>query len=280
MKTTTYPSIRNAFNQIFLLLFLNITSGILVAIIINFNQNIYSELIENIAISITTILSYLIVFTIIQKKSQIYIRPLVNTTQLNTEVILSFLITLFGCMIIFSEIENVLNFILPMPEFLVTLFDNLMSQKNIIYSFIYISIIAPLFEEILFRGFIFKGFLRNFSPTKSILASSFLFGFVHLNPWQFTTAFLIGIFFAWIMLKTNSLLLPLLGHFLNNFIITFATRYPDVLTIPGFNTNFDSTTIFQPIWLDLLGVTLILSGLYFLFKIFSKRSLILDADPV
>ena len=50
-------------------------------------------------------------------------------------------------------------------------------------------IAAPVLEEMLFRGVILRGFLRQYSRTFAILWSAALFGIAHLNLYQFVTAF-------------------------------------------------------------------------------------------
>jgi hypothetical protein len=81
-----------------------------------------------------------------------------------------------------------------------------------VYSFVLLVIAAPVLEEILFRGIILDGLLKRYSPLKSILVSSFLFGIVHLNPWQFVAGFVIGIFAGWVYYQTHSLLASIIIH--------------------------------------------------------------------
>lgn len=78
-------------------------------------------------------------------------------------------------------------------------------------------IMAPLFEEIIFRGIIQKGLLNTgLKPWKAILISAILFGMVHGNPWQFVGAVLLGTVLGLVYYKTKSLLLPILLHAFNN----------------------------------------------------------------
>ncbi|HET6541346.1 MAG TPA: CPBP family intramembrane glutamic endopeptidase, partial [Chryseolinea sp.] len=58
----------------------------------------------------------------------------------------------------------------------------------------------------------------------SILISSALFGVVHLNPWQFISALIIGIFSGWVYYKTKNLTLSILIHFVNN-LAAFSSMY-------------------------------------------------------
>ncbi|WP_353097971.1 CPBP family intramembrane glutamic endopeptidase [Empedobacter brevis] len=83
--------------------------------------------------------------------------------------------------------------------------------------FIMVCILAPVFEEIIFRGIILKGMLNfNIKPTIAILINGFVFGCAHMNPWQFIGAGILGVIFGIVYYRTKSLFLPILLHFLNN----------------------------------------------------------------
>ncbi|WP_435524399.1 lysostaphin resistance A-like protein [Chryseobacterium indoltheticum] len=89
-------------------------------------------------------------------------------------------------------------------------------------------IMAPIFEEIIFRGIIQKGMINNGEkPWKAILLASVLFGLIHGNPWQFVGATLLGTVLGLVYYKTKSLLLPMLLHGFNNLcsaILIFYTK--------------------------------------------------------
>ncbi|MBY5958929.1 CPBP family intramembrane metalloprotease [Membranicola marinus] len=74
-------------------------------------------------------------------------------------------------------------------------------------------------------SFSLDGFLRLYSPKKAILYSSFLFGLVHMNPWQFITAMVGGVFMGWVYYRTKNLFLCILIHFVNNFIPSVASYF-------------------------------------------------------
>ncbi len=78
-------------------------------------------------------------------------------------------------------------------------------------------ILAPLFEEIIFRGIILRGFLVNYSPKFAIIVSAVLFGLVHGKPIQIIIALLTGLFLGWIYYKTKSLGTVMAMHFMANF---------------------------------------------------------------
>lgn len=77
---------------------------------------------------------------------------------------------------------------------------------------------APIIEEILFRGIVFRS-IRKVSPAwLAILLSSILFGAYHLNPVQAVYATFMGIVAGIIYEKKKNLMFPIFVHVANNFI--------------------------------------------------------------
>jgi membrane protease YdiL (CAAX protease family) len=119
---------------------------------------------------------------------------------------------------------------LHIPDFMKEMIEQFVSQKGV-FSFIAIVIAAPVIEEFIFRGIILDGLLKKYSPTKSILISSILFGIVHLNPWQFISALILGSFSAWVYYRTKKLTLSILIHSMNNLIGFLSFYLVDMETI-------------------------------------------------
>ncbi len=78
-------------------------------------------------------------------------------------------------------------------------------------------IIAPLAEEIFFRGIILHEYLKRYSPKKAIWVSAILFTVFHLNPWQAVFALPLGIWYAAMTLSTGSTLPGMVSHAIVNF---------------------------------------------------------------
>lgn len=83
-------------------------------------------------------------------------------------------------------------------------------------SFLSIVLIAPVFEEIAFRGILLHRWAQKWNVTKAIIFSSILFGIVHPEP---ISAVVFGAGMCVLYLKTHSLLIPILCHTLNNFVV-------------------------------------------------------------
>lgn len=97
---------------------------------------------------------------------------------------------------------------------------------------ILITLLAPLVEEIVFRGAIERSLLswHPFStrPWVAILLSAVFFGIAHLDPSQSIHAFLMGILLGWIYWRTGSILPGLIVHIVNNTsAYAISLFYPD-----------------------------------------------------
>lgn len=111
----------------------------------------------------------------------------------------------------------------PVNETLLNLYEGMKSQP--IPFFMMAVIAAPLLEELMFRGIILDGYLKNYKPEYAILVSAFLFGLIHGNLAQGIGAFALGALFGWIYWKTQSITPVVLLHFVNNGIAFVGTQY-------------------------------------------------------
>jgi len=126
-------------------------------------------------------------------------------------------------------------------------------------------IVAPLTEELLFRGLILRGLLRHYTTRTAIIASAVLFGVFHLNPWQFLGATVLGVLFAWIFVRTGSLYPCIFGHAFANGVPLIASVLK--VDIVGFTSELTGVE-FQPLWFDALGLVLSAVGLWRLRRYF------------
>ena len=118
-----------------------------------------------------------------------------------------------------------LSILIPIPEFVREIFA--MLEDKTVFTGIMVVAAGPFIEEVLFRGMILDGFLKRYSPWKSILWSSVIFGLFHLNPWQFIPAFILGVLMGYVYWKTRSLWLCIFIHFVNNGLSYLAMFFID-----------------------------------------------------
>ncbi len=129
-------------------------------------------------------------------------------------------------LIFFLFFLSFLNFLilknLPLKERIHPIVFLLFSLKNkflLFLLFIQITLLGPLSEEILFRGFIFNWLRSKFSFKVSAFFVSFIFAFLHFLPFQFLPIFFLSLFLSFIYEKTHNLLNCVFFHSLHNFII-------------------------------------------------------------
>lgn len=77
-------------------------------------------------------------------------------------------------------------------------------------------VVAPLFEEFLFRGIIYSQLSQSFGPWKAAFISAFLFAVVHVDIMATLPLFLLGVMFARLYEKTGTIWASFLCHLLWN----------------------------------------------------------------
>ena len=96
---------------------------------------------------------------------------------------------------------------------------------------------APIFEELIFRGYLWKAAEGAMHPAVIWIMTSFLFAAYHGNPVHIVAVFPLGLFFGWLRWMSGSVWPGMLGHFVNNtwaLVITLAVGMePDIGVIPS-----------------------------------------------
>ncbi|MDJ0363641.1 type II CAAX endopeptidase family protein [Hymenobacter sp. H14-R3] len=101
-----------------------------------------------------------------------------------------------------------------------------------VFAFLFGCVAAPVFEELLFRGILLNGLLRNYSPAVAIGQSALLFGVFHFNPAQSLNAALMGLLLGWLYYQTRALGMCIGLHALNNLLAFSAMNSPRLENTP------------------------------------------------
>jgi len=96
------------------------------------------------------------------------------------------------------------------------------SIGEIITYFVLVCIIAPIVEEIIFRGYVYAGIRRLVGAPQAMLLGGLLFWAVHLNPDALLLITLIGITLSYVYERTRSLLPGMVAHGLHNAVVLAA----------------------------------------------------------
>jgi membrane protease YdiL (CAAX protease family) len=196
------------------------------------------------------------------------LRTIFPMTPVRVALFAPIILTTLGAGILLSEVDNAFRWVLPMPEWLMQAFQSLFMGGTCFWGTVLtMVVVAPVTEELLVRGLIFRGLLNRYSAITAVLLSSLLFALLHLNPWQFISAAALGVLFAWWFWETRSLVPCLAGHALTNAMVVTLPHLP--VQIPGFNTPPPAVE-FQPWWLDLTGLALALLGIWWFERLVRK----------
>lgn len=120
-------------------------------------------------------------------------------------------------MLVVWTIDAVLVAIFPLSRWEAAMFEQMMAHGFV--SFITVGIVAPVLEEMLFRGIILRSFLLQYARMPAIIGSAALFGLAHLNIYQFVAGFILGSVAGWLYERTRSLWPCILLHGAYNIII-------------------------------------------------------------
>ena len=106
--------------------------------------------------------------------------------------------------------------IVPEPHPLVEILKEEKSIWFISYLVIIAVFIAPIFEEIIFRGLIYQGLKKHMGVLKAVLVSSIIFSLLHFSIAQFLPILGLGVLLCFIFEHTGSLIPAIAIHMLNN----------------------------------------------------------------
>jgi membrane protease YdiL (CAAX protease family) len=149
----------------------------------------------------------------------------------NPLVIIPVITFFWGAHNVLEVVNNAVEKVVPAPPWFWELFSKVFeSDYGWWGAFMKVVVIAPIIEELIFRGLILQGLRRNYRPVTAVLVSALLFSLFHLNPWQMPATFVLGVLLGWLMLRTNSILLAILGHAINNLMVLLTITYWEQLS--------------------------------------------------
>lgn len=113
-----------------------------------------------------------------------------------------------------------------LPNIVEEEFDMILRNR---YGYFVVGLLAPLAEELVFRGAILRALLRwNSKSWLAIIISAIFFSAAHMNPAQIPHTLLVGILLGWLYYRTNSIVPGVVYHWVNNTVAyVLYNLYPD-----------------------------------------------------
>lgn len=125
----------------------------------------------------------------------------------------------FAIMYISNIIGNIFTFIIGLLKggAVENVLIDMISGLDLFWVFVYTVICAPIMEEYIFRKLIVDRTVR-YGQGVAVLLSGFMFGLFHGNLNQFAYAFTLGMFLAFLYVKTGKLKITIAIHMMVNFM--------------------------------------------------------------
>lgn len=185
---------------------------------------------EEFAMYFAPVLGSVIMFFAFNAVNKVNSRAMFNTRNVTVGMLGRCVLMAFAFHAVGIALEYGVDFILYNTGYEVTSFDY--ETKNdaatVLIDVISSAIAAPIAEEMFFRGVVLKQTSRV-SARFGIVFSAVMFGLMHGNPYQFVMATVIGLYFGYITVKTDSLIPSIVCHIAINGMMSVS----DVIGLLG-----------------------------------------------
>jgi sodium transport system permease protein len=177
-------------------------------------QNVYTGLI------ITLYLLIALPVIVILKYVKVNLKTALNLKRFTPLAAVGVILASFSWVFINIQLGLWQNEVLPMPPDLTEAFGKIFKATNVpLLVLIFVMVVSPsICEELLFRGAITSGLRNLFSPKVTIIIVGILFGLFHLSIYRFALTGLTGIILTYYVVRSGSIYLAMIGHFINNFV--------------------------------------------------------------
>ncbi len=135
---------------------------------------------------------------------------------------------------------------------------NSINSINIYLSILITVFIVPLVEELIFRGYIYRGMYNISNFFIASIVSSLLFSIIHFNISQGIYAFLAGVVISYVYYLSNNFLICYIIHLIMNFFSFF-------LNVTVLNTK-------NQYFVLMISIVLLMMSLYSITKYYKEIS--------
>jgi len=177
-----------------------------------------------------------------------------------TAVIPGFIISAYSMQIV--------NLLYPLPDSYLESMQKILQLHDlpIWQSLFVIALLPAICEEMLFRGYVIRGFEKS-GTWKAIIFSGILFGIFHLDFFRLLPAALMGIWLGYLLIKTKSIFITMMAHALHNSSTLVLSKWGDKIPILSNIINDDKI----PFSLLILSIAAIIFIAWLLHKLNQPR---------
>ena len=162
-------------------------------------------------------ISFIAIYCIATPLAMLSIKPLPRIRPIKEKLRAPHFIAFFCISFTFMQVGSYFSNILIMitetlsNKTLTNPVEQQLSTGNLLLSAVFVGILFPILEELLFRKLLCNRLLP-LGEKYAIIISAAIFGFIHGNLYQFAYAFLVGLLFGYVYVKTGKLIYSIILH--------------------------------------------------------------------
>lgn len=227
-KQKYYPTILQGIHLVILYIFIQTIVDFPLALIDYYKgtEHLYNP-IKKIVLGVGSVL-FILLYGI--RKSKAPVLEIFPVKLFNPLILIPIAAFFWGAHNFLEDVNIWVAKLIPAPPWFWELFNKIFEgDYGFMGVFLKVAVVAPIVEELIFRGLIFHGFRKNYNGFVAIFMSALLFSLFHLNPWQIPATFILGLLLGWLMLRTNNIFVAIIGHSINNAWVLLTVTYWDEL---------------------------------------------------
>ncbi len=195
-----------------------------------FEKDIYF----NFGLLVITDITFLLVIFWYLKSIGLSIKSLGFIQKLKASGLLMILPALAGYVILTASISLLFKLAFPgidLGQEQAIAFKKAVGPLEQVFAAVALLVIAPVSEELIFRGFVFRGFRKQFGFLSAAVVSSIFFGLVHGQINVALDTFALGLMLCFLYEKTQSIWPSIILHSLKNGIAFYLLFFTSISAI-------------------------------------------------
>lgn len=229
-RHTYYPTILQAIHLLILYLFIQTVIDFPLALIDYYKGTDYLyNPVKKVILNVGSTL-FILIYGV--RRSNAPVKEIFPLKFFNPLILLPLAAFFWGAHNLLEEVNIAVEKLLPAPPWFWELFSRIFeSDFGWWGAFLRVVVVAPIIEELIFRGIILNGLRKNYPAFTAVFFSGLLFSLFHLNPWQMPATFVLGLLLGWIMIRTRNIILAIIGHAMNNLLVLIMVTYWEQINI-------------------------------------------------
>ncbi|NLB87867.1 MAG: CPBP family intramembrane metalloprotease [Syntrophomonadaceae bacterium] len=116
------------------------------------------------------------------------------------------------------------------PQLYEEMLRSITKTQDFVFLFIIGAVLAPLSEELFYRGMIYPVLRHHFGPIPAMIIAGIIFGLAHYDLWRFVPLAVGGAILCYLYEKTNSIFVTTLAHGVWNGVMSLIVYFSIINT--------------------------------------------------